>query len=221
MIDRLAELVYSPNHAGITLVGMTGFQGAGKSTLITKLREHFNDQGIGFETISSDLYHKFTRAEKRKIFERGKKDGISLVEIMFQAYQHNTQLMKNHFSNVRNGTPINENDLYDNSSGEKVAKLKLDLTKKPTIVVAEGVYVLQDRAGELLDKIVFIDATKKERLERTIKRQASRPGAHNIDLEAFEAMEMANEQWILPNLKKPYIYIENTDFSKPKIRIEA
>ncbi len=221
MIDQLANLIYNPDQTGITLVGMTGFQGAGKSTLITKLRDYFQNQGIGFETISSDFYHQFTRAEKRKIFERGKEEGKGLVEIMLEAYQHNTPLMRGHFSNVKNGVSINEEGLYENSSGEKVAKLKLDLTRRPTLVVAEGVYILQDKAGELLDKLVFIDATKEERLERTIRRQASRPGAHSINVEAFEAMEKANEHWILPYLNRPYICIENTDFSNPQIKIDA
>lgn len=219
MIEELVGKIYKPHEEGITLVGITGFQGAGKSTLITNLRDYVQGQGIGFETISSDLYHQFTRAEKREIFERGKRDGMNLVDIMLQAYQHNTALMRSHFSTVKKGANVRESGLYENTSGEKTALLNLDLTKRPTLVVAEGVYILQDGAGDLLDEVVFVDATKEERLRRTIERQSKRPGAHKIDLNAFEAMEAANQQWICPHLKKPYISVENTDFLNPVIRM--
>ena len=219
MIEKLVNHVRTLKPKEITLVGITGFQGAGKSTLLRGIGEYLGSNGVGFETLSSDAYHNLTRREKGDLFRALKAEGKDLLDIMFRAYTHNTALMRDHLLKIKQGIPIHQTGLYDGKSGEKTATLDISLTRRPTWVVVEGVYILQDDLGKLLDATVFLDASKEERLRRTTERQRSRLGAHSIDLDAFEAMEKANQEWITPHLEEPYIHIDNTNFFNPILNL--
>lgn len=171
----------------VTIIGIAGGTGSGKSTFTNRLKEYFGDQ---VTVIYHDNYYKrhdeLTFAERQKI-----------------NYDHpdalDTDLLVEHLRALRAGQSI-ECPVYDftkhNRSDETI-------TIKPSrVIIVEGILILQDeRLRDIFDIKVFVEADADERILRRVVRDMNERGR---DLENIIAQYLATV--------KPmhYLYVEPT-----------
>ena len=171
----------------VTIIGIAGGTGSGKSTFTNRLKEYCGDQ---VTVIYHDNYYKrhdeLTFAERQKI-----------------NYDHpdalDTDLLVEHLRALRAGQSI-ECPVYDftkhNRSDETI-------TIKPSrVIIVEGILILQDeRLRDIFDIKVFVEADADERILRRVVRDMNERGR---DLENIIAQYLATV--------KPmhYLYVEPT-----------
>ncbi|MCI6159292.1 MAG: uridine kinase [Selenomonadaceae bacterium] len=171
----------------VTIIGIAGGTGSGKSTFTNRLKEYFGDQ---VTVIYHDNYYKrhdeLTFAERQKI-----------------NYDHpdalDTDLLVEHLRALRAGQSI-ECPVYDftkhNRSDETI-------TIEPSrVIIVEGILILQDeRLRDIFDIKVFVEADADERILRRVVRDMNERGR---DLENIIAQYLATV--------KPmhYLYVEPT-----------
>lgn len=171
----------------VTIIGIAGGTGSGKSTFTNRLKEYFGDQ---VTVIYHDNYYKrhdeLTFAERQKI-----------------NYDHpdalDTNLLVEHLRALRAGQII-ECPVYDftkhNRSDETIA------IEPSRVIIVEGILILQDeRLRDIFDIKVFVEADADERILRRVVRDMNERGR---DLENIIAQYLATV--------KPmhYLYVEPT-----------
>ncbi|MDY2684920.1 MAG: uridine kinase, partial [Selenomonadaceae bacterium] len=158
----------------VTIIGIAGGTGSGKSTFTNRLKEYFGDQ---VTVIYHDNYYKrhdeLTFAERQKI-----------------NYDHpdalDTDLLVEHLRALRAGQSI-ECPVYDftkhNRSDETI-------TIEPSrVIIVEGILILQDeRLRDIFDIKVFVEADADERILRRVVRDMNERGR---DLENIIAQYLA------------------------------
>lgn len=171
----------------VTIIGIAGGTGSGKSTFTNRLKEYFGDQ---VTVIYHDNYYK-------------RHDELIFAERQKINYDHpdalDTDLLVEHLRALRAGQSI-ECPVYDftkhNRSDETI-------TIKPSrVIIVEGILILQDeRLRDIFDIKVFVEADADERILRRVVRDMNERGR---DLENIIAQYLATV--------KPmhYLYVEPT-----------
>ena len=146
----------------VIVIGIAGGTGSGKSTMIRKIKEEFNDE---ITILSHDFYYK----EHSSIpFEERKKLN----------YDHpnafDTDLMISHIKDLLQWKEI-ERPVYDFTIHNRVDET---VTVKPAkVVIVEGILIFENK--ELLDLFdikVFIDTDADVRIIRRILRDVRERG---------------------------------------------
>ena len=147
----------------ITVIGVAGGTGSGKSTLVKRLQEAFKDDDVA--TICHDYYYKahpeLTYEERTKL-----------------NYDHpkafDTDMMVEHIKALKNNVPI-ERPVYSfvehNRTEEKV-------TVKPSkVIIVDGILIFENKElRNLMDIKVYVDTDADIRLARRILRDVRERG---------------------------------------------
>lgn len=171
----------------VTIIGIAGGTGSGKSTFTNRLKDYFGDQ---VTVIYHDNYYK-------------RHDDLTFAERQKINYDHpdalDTDLLVEHLRALREGHSI-ECPVYDftkhNRSDETI-------TIEPSrVIIVEGILILQDeRLRDIFDIKIFVEADADERILRRVVRDMNERGR---DLENIIAQYLATV--------KPmhYLYVEPT-----------
>ena len=171
----------------VTIIGIAGGTGSGKSTFTNRLKEYFGDQ---VTVIYHDNYYKrhdeLTFAERQKI-----------------NYDHpdalDTDLLVEHLRALRAGKSI-ECPVYDftkhNRSDETI-------TIEPSrVIIVEGILILQDeRLRDIFDIKIFVEADADERILRRVVRDMNERGRD---------LENIIDQYLATVKPMHYLYVEPT-----------
>lgn len=149
------------NSNDITIIGIDGLGGSGKSTISNMLSERLSNKGYNNIILHIDDF----------IFPRNIRYNAEYPE--WQCY-YNLQWRYDYLTNDIL-LPIKQNrvldsyiELYDKES-DNYKKEKLEIKSK-TIVIVEGIFLQRKELKGLFDYVIYIDVTECIRLERLIKR---------------------------------------------------
>ncbi len=173
----------------VIVIGIAGGTGSGKSTMIRKIKEEFNDE---ITILSHDFYYK----EHSSIpFEERKKLN----------YDHpnafDTDLMISHIKDLLQWKEI-ERPVYDFTIHNRVDET---VTVKPAkVVIVEGILIFENK--ELLDLFdikVFIDTDADVRIIRRILRDVRERGRtlDSVVNQYLTTVKLMHEQFVEPSKK--------------------
>lgn len=147
----------------VTIIGVAGGTGSGKSTLVKRLQEAFKDDDVA--TLCHDYYYKahpeLTYAERTKL-----------------NYDHpaafDTDMLVEHIRALKSNVPI-EHPVYSfvehNRTDEQV------LVKPSKVIIVDGILIFEHKElRELMDIKVFVDTDADLRLARRILRDVCERG---------------------------------------------
>ena len=171
----------------VTIIGIAGGTGSGKSTFTNRLKKEFGDE---LTVIYYDNYYK-------------SRDDISFEERKSINYDHpdafETQLLVEHINSLRLGKTV-EGPIYDYSQHNR--KEERVLISPCKVIIVEGILVLQNEdLRNLFDIKIYVEAAADERILRRVIRDVKDRGR---DVEGIA------EQYL--NTVKPmhYVYVEPT-----------
>ena len=173
----------------VIVIGIAGGTGSGKSTMIRKIKEEFNDE---ITILSHDFYYK----EHSSIpFEERKKLN----------YDHpnafDTDLMISHIKDLLQWKEI-ERPVYDFTIHNRVDET---VTVKPAkVVIVEGILIFENK--ELLDLFdikVFIDTDADVRIIRRILRDVRERGRtlDSVVNQYLTTVKLMHQQFVEPSKK--------------------
>ncbi len=147
----------------VTVIGVAGGTGSGKSTLVRCLKEALNNEDVA--TICHDYYYKahpeLTYEERTKL-----------------NYDHpqsfDTDMMVDHVSALKSGVAISH-PLY---SFVEHDRLEETVTLMPTkVIIVDGILIFENKElRDLMDIKVFVDTDADLRLSRRILRDVCERG---------------------------------------------
>lgn len=146
----------TPHHR-VTMVGICGDSGAGKSTYAAELRKLLGDERV--TVISLDDYHSLDRRERDQV-------GVTALH-PYKA--NNLGLLVDHAWALRNGIPVVK-PVYDHSTGTFGEPEKI---VPKDIVILEGLHTLYlERLRSTLDLSIYFDTDPSLRVEWKVRRDA-------------------------------------------------
>ena len=147
----------------VTIIGVAGGTGSGKSTLVRQLQEAFREEDVA--TLCHDFYYK---AHPELTYEE--RTGLN--------YDHpqafDTDMLVEHVRALKNNTAI-ERPVYSfvehNRTAETVA------VKPSKVIIIDGILIFENKElRDLMDIKVFVDTDADIRLARRILRDVRERG---------------------------------------------
>ncbi|MBQ5441335.1 MAG: uridine kinase [Firmicutes bacterium] len=184
------------------IIGIAGGTGCGKSTLINRIKEEFDDQ---ITILSHDFYYK----QHNDIpFEERKKIN----------YDHpnafDTDVMIEHIKQLAKGNPI-ERPVYDFTIHNRIDETVTVYPAK--VIVVEGILIFEnEELRNLCDIKVFIDTDADVRIIRRILRDVQERGRvlDNIVDQYLSTVKPMHEMFVEPSKKYADIIIPEGGFNQ-------
>lgn len=179
----------------VIVIGIAGGTGSGKSTLISRIKDEFNDE---IAILSHDFY--YTENSHLVLEEREKLN-----------YDHpnsfDTNLMIQHLKQLKKGKCI-ERPVYDFVIHNRI---KETVTVKPSkVIIVEGILIFENRTLlDLFDIKVFIDTDPDVRIIRRILRDVRERGRSldSVINQYLTTVKLMHEQFVEPSKKNADIII--------------
>ncbi len=147
----------------VTIIGVAGGTGSGKSTLVRQLQEAFREEDVA--TLCHDYYYK---AHPELTYE----ERTRLNYDHPQAFD--TDMMVEHVRALKNNVPINRpvySFVEHNRTDESV------LVKPSKVIIIDGILIFENKElRDLMDIKVFVDTDADVRLARRILRDVKERG---------------------------------------------
>ena len=180
----------------VTVIGVAGGTGSGKSTLVKRLQEAF--EGDDVATLCHDYYYK---AHPELTYE----------ERTTLNYDHpdafDTDLMIEHLKLLKKGRPIHC-PVYDYTVHNRSREV---LLVEPTrVIVVEGILIFENKAlCEQMDIRIFVDADADVRLCRRIKRDVEKRGRtiESVISQYLATVKPMHEQFVEPSKKNANLVV--------------
>lgn len=186
----------------VTVIGVAGGTGSGKSTLVKRLQEAF--AGDDVVTLCHDYYYKahpeLTYEERTKL-----------------NYDHpaafDTDMLVDHIKALKENVPI-EHPVYSfvdhNRTEEKVA------VKPSKVIIVDGILIFENRElRELMDIKVFVDTDADIRLARRILRDVRDRGRsmESVIDQYTTTVKPMHEEFVEPSKKHADVIIPEGGFN--------
>lgn len=179
----------------VIIIGIAGGTGSGKSTMINRINEQFND---AVTILSHDYYYKAH-------------DDITFEERAKLNYDHpdsfDTDLMIEHIKQLKNGHQI-QRPVYDFTTHNRKAET---VTVTPSkVIIVEGILIFENtELLDLFDIKVFIDTDADVRIIRRILRDVKERGRtlESVVNQYITTVKLMHEQFVEPSKKKADIII--------------
>ncbi len=186
----------------ITVIGVAGGTGSGKSTLVKRLQEAFKEEDVA--TICHDYYYKahpeLTYEERTKL-----------------NYDHpkafDTDMMVEHIKALKSNVPI-ERPVYSfvehNRTDEKVA------VKPSKVIIVDGILIFENKElRELMDIKVYVDTDADIRLARRILRDVRERGRsmESVITQYTSTVKPMHEEFVEPSKKYADVIIPEGGFN--------
>mgnify|MGYP001158050892 FL=1 len=181
------------------IIGITGGTGSGKTTIVNKVKNFFDQSDVGF--LSSDSYYKDN--SDLNFCERDKLNYDTPDAIDFDLLNSHIKLLK-----------TNQNISVPHYSFSTHLRLKNSTLFKPKkILIIEGILILSNiTLKSQINYNVFLDCSRDTRLKRRLERDISERGRNNEDvIKLFEnRLDKMHRTHVEP-IKKECDLILNTE----------
>jgi len=186
----------------ITVIGVAGGTGSGKSTLVKKLKEAFFEEDV--ITLSHDYYYK-------------QNNDITLEERRKLNYDHpqafDTDMMIEHVKALKEGVPV-ERPVYSFVDHNRLeASVKVIPAK---VLIVEGILIFENKKlRDLMDIKVFVDTDADIRLARRILRDVRERGRsmESVVGQYIATVKPMHEEFVEPSKKYADVIIPEGGFN--------
>lgn len=186
----------------ITVIGVAGGTGSGKSTLVKKLQETFAEEDV--ITLSHDYYYK-------------QNNDISLEERKKLNYDHpqafDTNMMIEHVRTLKEGVPV-ERPVYSFVDHNRLKETVKVIPAK--VLIVEGILIFENKKlRDLMDIKVFVDTDADIRLARRILRDVSERGRsmESVIGQYVTTVKPMHEEFVEPSKKYADVIIPEGGFN--------
>lgn len=173
----------------VLVIGIAGGTGSGKTTLMKRLIEKFEDE---VTVLSHDNYYK-------------RHDDLSYEQRCLLNYDEpaafDTSLMVYHLEELRRGHPI-ACPVYDFTIHNRSDQTIHVVPKK--VIIVEGILIFENEAlRNLMDIRIYVDTDADVRLCRRIKRDVNKRGRtlESVLTQYQETVKPMHEQYVEPSKK--------------------
>ena len=181
----------------VTVIGVAGGTGSGKSTLVKRLQEAFR---------SEDVHPELTYEERTKL-----------------NYDHpqafDTDMLVEHIRALKNNVPV-ERPVYSfvdhNRTEEKV------LVKPSKVIIIDGILIFEHKElRELMDIKVFVDTDADLRLARRILRDVRDRGRsmESVITQYTNTVKPMHEEFVEPSKKYADVIIPEGGFNSVAVQM--
>lgn len=186
----------------VTIIGVAGGTGSGKSTLVKRLQEAFKNDDVA--TLCHDYYYKahpeLTYEERTKL-----------------NYDHpaafDTDMLVEHVKALKSNVPI-EHPVYSfvdhNRTEERV------LVKPSRVIIVDGILIFENKElRDLMDIKVFVDTDADVRLARRILRDVIERGRtmQSVVDQYLTTVKPMHEEFVEPSKKYADVIIPEGGFN--------
>ena len=186
----------------VTVIGVAGGTGSGKSTLVRRLQEAFVGDDVA--TICHDYYYKahpeLTYEERTKL-----------------NYDHprafDTEMMVEHISALKNNVPI-EHPVYSFVDHDRTKETVL--VKPSKVLIVDGILIFENKQlRDLMDIKVFVDTDADIRLARRILRDVKERGLsmESVITQYTNTVKPMHEEFVEPSKKYADVIIPEGGFN--------
>lgn len=191
----------------VIVIGIAGGTGSGKSTLISRIKNEFNDE---ISILSHDFYYS---ENSHLAFEEREKLN----------YDHpnsfDTSLMIQHLKQLKKGKYI-ERPVYDFVIHNRIKETVTVESSK--VIIVEGILIFEN--SELLDLFdikVFIDTDPDVRIIRRILRDVSERGRslESVINQYLTTVKLMHEQFVEPSKKNADIIIPEGGYNSVALQM--
>lgn len=179
----------------ILVIGIAGGTGSGKTTLMKKLIEKFEDE---VTVLSHDNYYK--RHDEMTYEQR--------CQLNYdEPAAFDTSLMVYHLEELRQGRAI-ECPVYDFTVHNRSSETIHVVPKK--VIIVEGILIFENKAlRDLMDIRIFVDTDADVRLCRRIKRDVNKRGRtlESVLAQYQQTVKPMHEQYVEPSKKYANIVV--------------
>ncbi|MGN0977204.1 MAG: uridine kinase [Faecousia sp.] len=179
----------------VLVIGIAGGTGSGKTTLMKRLIEKFEDE---VTVLSHDNYYK-------------RHDDLSYEQRCLLNYDEpaafDTSLMVYHLEELRRGHSI-ECPVYDFTVHNRSDKTIHVVPRK--VIIVEGILIFENEAlRNLMDIRIFVDTDADVRLCRRIKRDVNKRGRtlESVLTQYQETVKPMHERYVEPSKKYANIVV--------------
>ena len=186
----------------VTVIGVAGGTGSGKSTLVKRLREAFEgDDGV---TLSHDYYYsahpELTYEERTKL-----------------NYDHpkafDTQMLVDHIKALKDNVPI-EHPVYSFVDHDRLPET---VSVKPSkVIIVDGILIFENKElRDLMDIKVYVDTDADIRLARRILRDVCDRGRtmQSVITQYTTTVKPMHEEFVEPSKKYADVIIPEGGFN--------
>lgn len=192
----------------VTVIGVAGGTGSGKSTLVKRLQEAFRSDDVA--TLCHDFYYKahpeLTYEERRQL-----------------NYDHpqafDTDMLVEHIKALKNNQSI-ERPVYSfvehNRTEERVA------VKPSKVIIIDGILIFENKElRELMDIKVFVDTDADVRLARRILRDVRERGRsmESVINQYTNTVKPMHEEFVEPSKKYADVIIPEGGFNSVAVQM--
>ncbi len=189
------------------VIGIAGGTGSGKSTIIKRIKEQFND---AVTILSHDYYYKAH-------------DELTYEERTKLNYDHpdafDTDLMIEHIRELKRGEFV-ERPTYDFSAHNR---RKETVTVVPSkVIIVEGILIFENRElRDMFDIKVFVDTDADVRIIRRILRDVRERGRtlESVINQYLSTVKLMHEQFVEPSKKNADIIIPEGGYNTVAIEM--
>ncbi len=186
----------------VTVIGVAGGTGSGKSTLVKRLQEAFRNDDVA--TLCHDFYYK---AHPELTFDERTKLN----------YDHpaafDTDMLVEHIRTLKSNVPI-EHPVYSfvdhNRTAERV------LVKPSRVIIVDGILIFEHKElRDLMDIKVFVDTDADLRLARRILRDVCERGRtmQSVIEQYTTTVKPMHEEFVEPSKKHADVIIPEGGFN--------
>lgn len=186
----------------VTVIGVAGGTGSGKSTLVKRLQEAF--KGDDVVTLCHDFYYK---AHSELTYEERTKLNYDHP----QAFD--TQMMVDHIKALKENVPV-ERPVYSFVEHNRMAETVC--VKPSKVIIVDGILIFEHRElRELMDIKVFVDTDADLRLARRILRDVCDRGRtmQSVIKQYTETVKPMHEEFVEPSKKYADVIIPEGGFN--------
>ncbi|MBO5771833.1 MAG: uridine kinase [Alistipes sp.] len=186
----------------VTIIGVAGGTGSGKSTLVRQLQEAFREEDVA--TLCHDYYYK---AHPELTYE----ERTRLNYDHPQAFD--TDMMVEHVRALKNNVPINRpvySFVEHNRTDESV------LVKPSKVIIIDGILIFENKElRDLMDIKVFVDTDADVRLARRILRDVKERGRsmESVISQYTTTVKPMHEEFVEPSKRYADVIIPEGGFN--------
>lgn len=192
----------------VTVIGVAGGTGSGKSTLVKRLQEAF--RGDDVVTLCHDYYYK---AHPELTYEERTKLNYDHP----QAFD--TQMLVQHIKALKENVPI-EHPLY---SFVEHDRMSTTVAVKPSkVIIVDGILIFENRElRELMDIKVYVDTDADVRLARRILRDVCERGRtmESVINQYLTTVKPMHEEFVEPSKRYADVIIPEGGFNSVAVRM--
>ena len=186
----------------VTVIGIAGGTGSGKSTLVKRLQEAFHEADVA--TLCHDYYYK---AHPELSYEE--RTGLN--------YDHpqafDTDMLVEHIRALKNNVPI-ERPVYSFVEHNRMAE---SVPVKPSkVIIIDGILIFENKElRDLMDIKVFVDTDADIRLARRILRDVRERGRsmESVISQYTSTVKPMHEEFVEPSKRYADVIIPEGGFN--------